>query len=322
LDGRPWWQTQARRILRRLRRRPAAPSIPTIAIPSFYPTSAANRPHYGYGRPPHEAIARLLDRGVEAYRRELDRFVEYVPDLLNIPREEVVSTEPCWNNTWFTGLDAVSLYGYLRSRQPRRYLEIGSGHSTRFAARAKRDGGLATDIVSIDPAPRAEVDGLCNEIVRQPLETLELDEFARLEPGDIVLVDSSRRVFMNSDTVTFHLDVLPVLPAGVLVGIHDVYWPLDYPPHLSGAYLSEQYLVGAMLLAEPTWFRASCSRARALPNGTTLLTCSTRCGRTRRWRVSIGRDHCCGSRSIGRGCQRTRAWQPCQDPDDCSQTGS
>ncbi len=254
-DARPRWRRQVRRVVRKLRRRRSPPSIPTITFAISYPTSAANEPRYGYGRPPHAAIARLLDRGEDVYRRELDQFIEYIPDLLNIPGEPVDTTEPYWHNGWFTGLDAVSLYGYLRSRRPRRYVEIGSGSSTRFAARAKRDGGLATEIVSIDPAPRIEVDELCDRAVRQPLELLDLDEFAGLAPGDVVLVDSSHRVFMNSDTVAFHLDVLPMLPAGVLVGIHDVHWPRDYPQRLSGSYLSEQYLVGAMLLAEPTWLR-------------------------------------------------------------------
>lgn len=149
----------------------------------------------------------------------------------------------------------MSLYGYLRLRAPARYVEIGSGYSTCFAARARRDGGLATEITSIDPEPRLGIDELCDRVVRQPLEEVDLDLFAELEQGDVVLFDSSHRVFMNSDAVAFHLDVLPALPAGVLVGVHDVYWPADYPPHLAQAYLSEQYLVGMLLLGDAAWAR-------------------------------------------------------------------
>jgi hypothetical protein len=46
----------------------------------------------------------------------------------------------------------------------------------------------------------------------------------------------------------FFLDVLPQLPAGVLVGIHDVLWPEDYLPMWSDFLWSEQYLVAAWLL--------------------------------------------------------------------------
>jgi hypothetical protein len=62
-------------------------------------------------------------------------------------------------------------------------------------------------------------------------------------------------VFPNSDCVAFFLDVLPELPPGVLVGIHDIYLPDDYPDTFLGAWWSEQYTLAALLLAEPSWLR-------------------------------------------------------------------
>ena len=53
---------------------------------------------------------------------------------------------------------------------------------------------------------------------------------------------------MNSDVTVFFLQVLPQLPAGVLVGIHDVLWPEDYLPMWADFLWSEQYLVAAWLL--------------------------------------------------------------------------
>jgi hypothetical protein len=53
------------------------------------------------------------------------------------------------------------LYSFIVDRRPERYVEVGSGHSTRFARRAINDAQTGTRITSIDPAPRAEVEPLC-----------------------------------------------------------------------------------------------------------------------------------------------------------------
>lgn len=55
---------------------------------------------------------------------------------------------------------------------------------------------------------------------------------------------------MNSDVTVFFLDILPRLPAGILVGIHDIFLPYDYPPQWGERFYSEQYLLAAYLLAE------------------------------------------------------------------------
>ena len=74
--------------------------------------------------------------------------------------------------------------------------------------------------------------------------------FDELTAGDVVFMDGSHRVFENSDATVFFLDVLPSLPSGVLVGIHDILLPDDYLPMWTGYHWSEQYLMAAHLLAE------------------------------------------------------------------------
>lgn len=216
-----------------------------------YPPAAQDEPQYGWGRPPHARIAGILAQRDEVYRRELSVIAEYRDDLLRIPRFRGRASEPAWMETpvWMLGLDGASLYAFMRSRRPRRYLEIGSGASTRFVARAKADGNLSTNITSIDPYPRSEIDELCDSVLRQPLETVDRKLFSSLEPGDMVFFDGSHRAFMNSDVTVFFLDVLPELPPGVLVGIHDILLPWDYPPEWAGRFYSEQYLLAAGLLA-------------------------------------------------------------------------
>jgi len=63
--------------------------------------------------------------------------------------------QPRWDQDWFPRLDAAAAYAIVRKTQPRRIVEVGSGHSTRFLARAVADGKLETEITAIDPQPRA-----------------------------------------------------------------------------------------------------------------------------------------------------------------------
>lgn len=207
-------------------------------------------PRWGHGAPPHQRLLDILAAGEPAYRRNLEAIVGYREALAEIPLGPGDGEEgPVWRNKWLPGLDSAAIYGLIRSRRPSLYLEVGSGMSTLFARRAIEDGGLACRIHSIDPAPRDErADTVSDRIVREPLETLDLTLFQRLEPGDVLFVDGSHRVLTNSDATVFFLDVLPELPEGVLVGIHDVLLPDDYLPEWEAFHWSEQYLMAAYLL--------------------------------------------------------------------------
>jgi hypothetical protein len=204
------------------------------------------------------AAGRLLEivaSHEDAYRETLRTIAAYEEDLARIPRDSTDPRRPAWVNEFLPGLDGASIYGFLRSRGPTTYMEVGSGNSTRFARAAIDDRGLSTRIVSIDPHPRAEVDALCDEVVRAPLETAPGSLLGRLCEGDVLFFDGSHRVFTGSDVTVFFLDLLPELPAGVLVGVHDVYLPNDYPDDIWDRHYSEQYVLAALLLGQPTWLR-------------------------------------------------------------------
>lgn len=212
-------------------------------------------PRYGYGKPPHPEIARILSSREECYNetlRDLLRFSDY---LLRIPqRTAATSQEPSWIHDWLEGLDTFALYGFVARNNPALMMEVGSGYSTKVARRAIRDQSLRTKIISIDPQPRAEIDDLCDEIVRQRLEECDLRILDRLQPGDIFFMDGSHRCFMNSDVTVFFLEILPRMKPGVLVHIHDIFLPEDYMPpwmqrYYPHRYWSEQYLLAASLLA-------------------------------------------------------------------------
>jgi hypothetical protein len=145
-------------------------------------------------------------------------------------------------------LDLIVLYSTVVSQSPRTYIEVGSGCSTAFVRHAVRRHDLGTRIVSIDPEPRAEIDRLCDEIIRSPLEDVDPAVFGDLQPGDVFFLDGSHRCFTNSDVTVAFLELLPRLPAGVVVGIDDIYLPYDYPPDWSNRFYSEQYVLAAWLL--------------------------------------------------------------------------
>jgi predicted O-methyltransferase YrrM len=198
----------------------------------------------------------LLSQHDDEYRVLLEHFAaEYAEQLRAIPTTESDPREPHWRNPFLFGIDGASLYCFVRERAPHHYLEIGSGNSTLFVDRARRDGRLNTEVISIDPHPRREIDQVCDRVIRAPLETIDLSVFSQLEAGDVVFIDGTHRVFTNSDAVVFFLDVLPDLPPGVLVGIHDIHLPDDYRPEHASRYYSEQYLLASYLLAEPEWMR-------------------------------------------------------------------
>jgi hypothetical protein len=216
-----------------------------------YPASAAPPG----GRRESGRLHDLVAAGEPAYGESLRTLASFEADLARVPLESPDPGAPAWINDFMPGLDAAAIYGFVRSRAPRTYLEVGSGTSTRFARRAIEDAGASTRIVSIDPSPRAEIDQICDVVVRSPLELADREVFAGLAEGDVVFLDGSHRVFAGSDATMFFCDLLPELPAGVLVGVHDVYLPDDYPADIAERHYSEQYLLATLLLGEPGWLR-------------------------------------------------------------------
>ena len=101
----------------------------------------------------------------------------------------------------------------------------------------------------IDPKPRAEIDTIANEIIREPFENINFDFIFSLKENDILFIDNSHRILPNSDSMVFYLEVLPKLPKGVIVHIHDIYLPFDYPQFMCDRFYSEQYGLAMYLLA-------------------------------------------------------------------------
>jgi FkbM family methyltransferase len=218
-----------------------------VSIEIDFPPTFAVR--WGRGRPSATFIEKIFSDQLNVQMEFLESLKEFVPNLAAIDVKAQSDTEPHWEQVWFPPLDGMSLYTLLAKHRPKNYVEIGSGNSTKFAHRAIKDHGLDTRITSIDPHPRAEIDALSKEVLRQGLENVDLSLFEAMLPGDVLLFDGSHRSFMNSDVSVFFIDVLPRLRPGIIVGVHDIFWPDDYPEHWIDRHYNEQYLLGAYLLA-------------------------------------------------------------------------
>src|SRR5690606_10000540 len=130
-----------------------------------------------------------------------------------------------------------------------RIVEIGSGHSTRFLARAVSDGRLATQIVAVDPAPRAVIAGLPVAYRRSTLQSalVEAPLLFDFGPDDMLFVDSSHLLMPGSDVDLLLNRLVPRLPAGAVLHIHDVFLPDAYPAAWAWRGYNEQNAVAPLL---------------------------------------------------------------------------
>lgn len=203
-----------------------------------YRYTAAVRPA---GYPALEPLFRASEPSFRAVLAQIDACAPELGRILEHPGPAR------FDQDWFPRLDAAAAYAIVRRGAPRRIVEIGSGHSTRFLGRAVADGGLATEIVAIDPAPRAALAGLPVRHERCLLAEADLALFAALGPGDILFVDSSHVAMPGTDVDRIINDLLPRMPAGLLVHVHDTLLPDAYPESWAWRGYNEQSLVGALI---------------------------------------------------------------------------
>ncbi len=151
------------------------------------------------------------------------------------------------DQAWFPRLDALTAYAMVRKRKPARIVEVGSGHSTRFMAAAVKDGGLSTTLTCIDPAPRASLSGLDVVWRKIVLQTAPTGDLNALESGDLLFIDSSHLLMPGTDVDHLIGDVLPALPSGVLLHVHDIFLPDAYPKSWAWRGYNEQSAIAALL---------------------------------------------------------------------------
>ena len=129
--------------------------------------------------------------------------------------------------------DARTLFYLLREHKPAQYLEVGSGLSTYYATLAagrNAQDGQPMRITCIEPYPFDALKSLPGfELIESVVQDVPVSRFEQLRSGDVLFIDSSHALKIDSDVAYLFLEVLPRLAPGVLVHIHDVPFPYNTP---------------------------------------------------------------------------------------------
>ncbi len=152
-------------------------------------------------------------------------------------------------NGYYDSPDADALYLMIRRFKPKHVIEVGCGNSTRVTRQAIIDGGLNTRITAIDPYPRADIAHVVDDFEQKRLEDVDPALFEILQEGDVLFIDSSHVVRMSNDVAHLFCRIIPALKPGVVIHVHDVFLPYEYPNRFfyDCPGWGEQYMLHALL---------------------------------------------------------------------------
>lgn len=172
-----------------------------------------------------------LDLDVNEQLALLRQF-HYADELAAIPVERGSDGHFYYNRGAFEAGDAEFLYAIIRLRKPRRMIEIGSGYSTLMAGAAiahnrTEDPSYQCDHLCIEPYEHRWLENAGFRVVRRRVEECGLEWFDTLDENDVLFIDSSHVI--RGDVLFEFLEILGRLQRGVLVHVHDIFTPRDYP---------------------------------------------------------------------------------------------
>lgn len=208
------------------------------------PESLWNRPRELVGIDMNDSVQLdLLRKHFTKFRKEYERF----------PTKPTGKPSRFYlNNGFFDGTDALVAYCMVRHFQPRLIIEVGSGFSSLILSEAAAKNNNSA-LICIEPFPqkflKQRFPGL-HSLIEKRVEDVELDFFSQLGPGDILFIDSSHTVKIGGDVNYLFLEVLPRLKPGVIVHVHDIFFPFDYRRDWvmdEFRFWTEQYLLQAFL---------------------------------------------------------------------------
>jgi hypothetical protein len=203
--------------------------------------------------------------GIKINREKMiEKWNSLLPFLNNIPfsQFEASGFRYAFENPSYSWGDGSILYAMLRSHQPRRVTEVGSGWSSACALdTVGRYFEGECEFTFVDPYPQLLVSLIGNvptnvRIIEMPVQQVPLATFESLEAGDILFIDSTHVLRTGSDVCFELFEVLPRLAVGVLVHFHDMFWPFEYPRlwavHENRSW-NELYAVRAFLTNNDDW---------------------------------------------------------------------
>jgi len=153
------------------------------------------------------------------------------------PEQPSKSSKYNYANPHFPLADALALLGVMLEQKPKRYVEVGCGYSSCAAidVNEKYLGGRNLEMDFIDPYPNTFLELVgsaspyADRLHRIRLQDAQVDTFTRLSAGDILFIDSSHVAKTGSDVLDYFFRIFPVLSPGVVIHIHDIFFPFEYP---------------------------------------------------------------------------------------------
>jgi hypothetical protein len=200
----------------------------------------------------------LNEKKQQELLREYSQFYKDLP----FPDEQGPDCRYYYVNDWYSYADAIFLYSFLRKHQPKRIIEVGSGFTSAVMLdTVDRYFSQPPKITFVEPYPdrlnsllrKGDEDRV--HILTKKIQAVPAELFTSLEPGDLLLVDSTHVVKYGSDVLRLMFDVLPLLPAGIFVHFHDIFYPFEYPSEWlqRGMYWNESYFLRAFLAYNNEW---------------------------------------------------------------------
>lgn len=179
----------------------------------------------------------------------------YNEELVKFPMKKGAELEYFYENGSYGPGDAEFFYNMIRFFKPKRLIEIGSGNSTRLARNAisanmNEDPEYACEHICIEPYEQPWLEKLGVKVIRERVEELDVSFFNQLDKNDVLFIDSSHMIRPQGDVLFEYLELLPSLNSGVLIHVHDIFSPRDYPENWvieKHRFWNEQYLLEAFL---------------------------------------------------------------------------
>lgn len=205
-----------------------------------------------------DRVLKGLDFNIETQLNLLNQF-SFNKELIILPvikKSQKSELQFYYNNNSFESGDAEYYYNIIRFFKPNKIIEIGSGFSTLIAEEAliknkEEDNMYAPEHICIEPYEQGWFEKTKAKILRKKVENIEISFFKSLGENDILFIDSSHIIRPQGDVLFEILEILPVLSSGVIVHIHDIFSPKDYPDEWiikEHRLWNEQYLLEAFLI--------------------------------------------------------------------------
>lgn len=185
----------------------------------------------------------------------------FLPYMKNYPfqNEKTYDQRYFLRNNYYGISDASILVGILNHFEPARYFEIGSGFSSALALDVAERADWDMEFRFVEPYPDVRLNSLLSEEDRRRttieqcfVQDIPLSWFRELAANDILFIDSTHVAKSGSDVIYLYLEILNNIAEGVIVHVHDIFFPFEYPPNWvlkdnrswNEAYMLEAFLKG------------------------------------------------------------------------------